>query len=1042
MIRPLAASLLAVALATAADPRFAPLFGHEGDPRAAALDADVAATLDPRLRLWNLADGSLLWMEGGAVPTIDGYQPLDCRLGAEVVVVVRDTAVSVFDRRDGTLRWQRASTYGRGIRSDGRVVLVPQRDGYDVLAAADGAVQGRLPAGYPEFADDGSAILLRRADGLVLARRSDGWKAGAAMPLPPLVAANAPERGTLLLAIGADGRPRLLSADRIQPTPDQEAAAEAAAQAGELEPGGDVLLAWWGLPLAPGATPERTQVVHGLRNLPDRILADGTLLVPSSDNWRHPPMQLVRPGAERAVDRPGPAAERKVLAASPDGRRLLLAGGQPPAVEAVDDGDRVLLELIGPAPAPGAVAMVRSSDGRRLLVSTPSGLALWDLALLRLERWLPSRVSVSAAPGPLPGLATWHDEGWWLDADDSPIRLIDLDGTRPWVSALKVQAPGFAASPDGRWIAALVPGSLIVLDAVSGAQRARIALAIPGEYDFAGVLAWTPGGDLLAARSATREYVIDGGFERTPPQWSAVLLHADGSSELKSGKGAADEALALLPGAVVAPDPVAQEAAPATAGAAWWNGIATTRGPLGEVQLRRGAATPVRLLASADAWAVWSDDGWFDGSRSAARLLAAQADGRRIAVDEAVVERCRPERLLALLGCDDPALLRTAARRGAAPSATQRPGVAVSTTRLEGGRLQLGVAATAAAGGPALAGIEVWVDGVPQGGAPAAGAAASADITVALPPWPATVEVAARDAAGIRSWRSRVPVPPGGMGSPRVVAACLGVSRYRDPALLLRYAAKDAIDVGLALDAMRPGATQAAVRTWTDAQVAAPALAEVRSHLAAAEPQDLVVLYVAGHGLWLRDPQPMWHLLPAGATAADPGAGAIPWSDLAGVLDGCRALRRLIILDTCESGVLDDDAPTGAGLSIAGTRGLRTRAQAAAAGLAGAWLARDRERLVTADLARSTGAVVLASSRGGEPSFESDADANGLFTQELLTALHGAADVDHDGWITTGELVARVAAAVAERSGGRQRPTIDRDNPLAAIRLPVLPATP
>lgn len=1041
MIRIVAASLLALAAATAAEPRFAPLFGHEGALRAATLDGSVAATADPRLRLWNLEDGSLLWMEAGAVAEVDGYQRVECRLGAEVVVAIRGLRVHVFDRRDGSLRWERTSTYGHGLRTDGRVVLLPAQNGYDVLAAGDGTVQGRLPSGEVAFAPDGSAILLRRQDVLVLAERSAaGWKAGEPMPHPPLVSGDTPERGSTMLIVAGDGRPRLLTADRIRSTPEQEAAAEQASMAGEVQPGGDVLAAWWTLPVAADAKPERSAVLHGLRTVPDRILADGTLLAQDLDDWHNPPMQLVKPGTDRAVDRPGPAAERRMLAGSPDGRRLLMAGGQPPAVEAAADGDQVLIELLGPAPAPGAVSMVRSGDGRRLAVSTPVGIAVWDLALLRLERWLPGRISKPVAAGPLPGLATWDDEGWWYDADDSPVRLLDLDGNRPWVSTLKAQAPGCAASPDGRWLAALVPGALVVHDAATGVLRTRIALAMPGDNDFAGLLAWTPGGDLLAVRAATREYVIDGGYERTPSQWSAVALHADGSSRRQDGKGTVDDALALLPGAVAAlrTGPAAEVQA---GSGAWWAGIAATRGPLGEVELRRGSAPPVRLLASPEAWVVWSDDGWFDGSRSAARLLAAQVDGRRIALDEAVRERCRPERLLALLGCDDQALLRSAARREKAAEAAARPTVTVSGSRLEQGRLHIDASASAN-GGPDLAGIDAWVDGVPQTGAPAAGASAKAGIEVGLPPWPATVEVAARNAAGAVSWRARVPVPPGAMVQPRVVAACLGVSRYRDPALVLRYAAKDALDVGLALDAMRPGTEQALVRSWTDAEVTASALAEVRGHLAAAGPQDLVVLYVAGHGLWLRDPQPMWHLLPVGATAADPGAGAIPWTALAGVLDGCRSLRRLIILDTCESGVLDDDAPTGAGLSIAGARGLRTRAQAVAAGLAGAWLARDRERLVTADLARSTGAVVLASSRGGEPSFESEADANGLFTQELLSALHGAADVDHDGWITTGELVARVAATVSERSGGRQRPTIDRDNPLAAIRLPVLPATP
>ncbi|MBN8527250.1 MAG: hypothetical protein J0M02_18105, partial [Planctomycetes bacterium] len=94
---------------------------------------------------------------------------------------------------------------------------------------------------------------------------------------------------------------------------------------------------------------------------------------------------------------------------------------------------------------------------------------------------------------------------------------------------------------------------------------------------------------------------------------------------------------------------------------------------------------------------------------------------------------------------------------------------------------------------------------------------------------------------------------------------------------------------------------------------------------------------------------------------------------------------------------------------------------------------------VTADLGAGIGAVVLASSRGGEASYESDPDRNGLFTAALLAGLRGAADADADGWVAADEMLRWTAGETARRSGDLQHPTIDRDNPVAGLRLPVLP---
>jgi len=99
----------------------------------------------------------------------------------------------------------------------------------------------------------------------------------------------------------------------------------------------------------------------------------------------------------------------------------------------------------------------------------------------------------------------------------------------------------------------------------------------------------------------------------------------------------------------------------------------------------------------------------------------------------------------------------------------------------------------------------------------------------------------------------------------------------------------------------------------------------------------------------------------------------------------------------------------------------------------------DRDRYIYNDLTRRTGALVFSASHAGELSFESPKIQNGVFTWEIVDALvSGKADVNRDGTITLDELQAYVSRNVAVKTGGLQRPTMDRDNIHQRFGFPVL----
>ncbi len=72
------------------------------------------------------------------------------------------------------------------------------------------------------------------------------------------------------------------------------------------------------------------------------------------------------------------------------------------------------------------------------------------------------------------------------------------------------------------------------------------------------------------------------------------------------------------------------------------------------------------------------------------------------------------------------------------------------------------------------------------------------------------------------------------------------------------------------------------------------------------------------------------------------------------------------------------------------------------------------------EMMRSRSVQILTAGSRSEQALESD--GHGLFTQHLLAALAGTADINHDGYITATEIYATVRPGVARDSEGRQTP--------------------
>lgn len=261
-----------------------------------------------------------------------------------------------------------------------------------------------------------------------------------------------------------------------------------------------------------------------------------------------------------------------------------------------------------------------------------------------------------------------------------------------------------------------------------------------------------------------------------------------------------------------------------------------------------------------------------------------------------------------------------------------------------------------------------------------------------------------------------------------IVAA--GVSGYADSRYNLGFAAKDAGDFVEALK-KRAGQNFGDVKTLvlTDSQVTAGSLDRIRSFLSGSKPDDVALVFFAGHGVL--DSELDYYLAAYDMDFSDPKKGGIAYDDFMGVFDGVPALNRACFIDACHSGELDKEdylavntveMPAGEELVF------RSAGQNVSA-------REDIERVnaILSDMFRDTrwgvGATVLSSAGGGELAVESPEWNNGLFTYCLVKGIQSdAADSDHNGRTSLSEWIDYTRRQVSDMSEGRQLPTLRSQN--------------
>lgn len=278
-----------------------------------------------------------------------------------------------------------------------------------------------------------------------------------------------------------------------------------------------------------------------------------------------------------------------------------------------------------------------------------------------------------------------------------------------------------------------------------------------------------------------------------------------------------------------------------------------------------------------------------------------------------------------------------------------------------------------------------------------------------------------------------------------------GVSDYADSSLDLLYPHKDVEDLKILFKKMDRDFDNIYTYTYTNSGCTVKNIKNAKWFLRNAKAGDTVILFISGHGIHDSDAGATYYFLTHEADIHNLAGSAANFELIEDILDNIAPRKKLFLMDTCESGEIDDEY-IDEYLASSGLEGINPKAvlrlgkkenEQKGIGIRKkrSYLL-NKNRFIYNDIFRRTGAIVFSSSRGGEYSYEPGVymdDENGFFTGAIIKAfLSTDTDVNKDGTISADELKSSVIHEVSQRSKGLQNPTVDRDNIYLELSFPLV----
>lgn len=315
---------------------------------------------------------------------------------------------------------------------------------------------------------------------------------------------------------------------------------------------------------------------------------------------------------------------------------------------------------------------------------------------------------------------------------------------------------------------------------------------------------------------------------------------------------------------------------------------------------------------------------------------------------------------------------------------------------------------------------------------------------VSLTPGENKIEISAMDSTGLESFRAVVKVRfnPGrveGYKPSDLYFIGFGVSKYKDANLNLKYADKDAADLKNVFDKMKNNYKKVYCYTFANEQVTKENIINAKKLIENAKENDTLVLFIAGHGLHDKGPEAKYYYILYDTDINNLSGTAADFELIENILQGIKPRHKLFLMDTCESGELDDIYIDYTSIlkdnSRIASRSIKRISDSSQKKTEGKrYYLYNTNRYIYNNLLRRTGTIVFSACKGSEYSYEDDKYENGFFTEELIVVLTKT----ESERININDFKNQVIEGVNIISSGLQNPTIVLDNIYVNFYFPII----
>jgi len=463
------------------------------------------------------------------------------------------------------------------------------------------------------------------------------------------------------------------------------------------------------------------------------------------------------------------------------------------------------------------------------------------------------------------------------------------------------------------------------------------------------------------------------------------------------------------------------------------------------------------LLSDKEEWIVYDQDGYFDSSRHGGSLISIIKGLEAYTIDQFALKNNRPDLLLKKTGYADQNMIdhyynqfrkrlnKSGILEDQLSNELHVPEVKITHTRQN--EKYLSVSFHAYDSKYKLRSYNIYINDVP--GFKAAkkqinNRSIERTETIELSEGRNKIEISCINEKGTESYRTLTYADYVRPAKSDLYFLGFGASQYRDKKLTLKYAHKDALDLSKLFRKMKSAYQNVHAKTFINSEVTLTNIKKAKVFLQNAKVDDIVILFIAGHGIYDRDQYNSYYYLTYNSNLSNLITSAVNFELMEDLLMEIAPRKKLLLIDTCESGEIDESVQQES-FTIASGRGLRARTMQnrIIKNKEKKWPKRNylyqKDRFIYNDLIRRSGAIVFSSSKGGEMSYESDLYQNGLFTEEIIRTLTDSeADTDKNGFISIDELRESVIKQVPRMSNNLQHPTVDRDNIYQKFHFPII----